>query len=715
MAPLAGNLEAKTVRRTDIADIDLRERDTAETGLLWRFCETDGSSLAIYDADDRLIRCNDAMLRLFPELVGQLQPGRRLEDSIRQFYSLALADHAKAELEAVVQSSLSGLHQDGADYTVFVPGRGWLRSRVLRLARGGWARIWQDITASHVARLGHFDIKKTLGSIGIGYVLFDADRAFVSSNEIYTQFFPVVEAYCRSRNSYADHIGAIAGSLETDCAERLLRQTAGAAPQELDLKLRLAAGGWLSLEQRMLEGGGTICLWRDATRQQEYEQHLKQLAYHHSESGLPNEANLRQHLQSLITQTHDITLICVQVADFKILRSTFGVDIAEQILILFATRLGSGSNLWLAHLGTSDFMLVLRSRAPHVVSEATDRIHMICEQPIPFGRRQVTLRTRIGVASMNDSEADIGDLVEDAEIAALEADSSDHRGPVFFDPSIRTALMLRHEIEGDLRRALQNDDELWLAYQPIIQMQDGKLAGFEALARWSHPTRGLISPTDFIPIAEWSGLIVPLGQTVLRRACEQLVAWRAMAPAADLFVAVNLSALQMAHPHLVSEISWILDQTGADPRQIKLELTESSVMHNPDAAIRVIEKLRHIGFRISIDDFGTGYSSLSHLHRLPIDSLKIDQSFIRPLTDAARNLEMARLIIELGHLLRLEVVAEGIERSSHMELLKGLGCDLGQGYLFSRPIPADEVQEMLLADRRYYSADTGPQGVRSNS
>ncbi|MDY0881687.1 putative bifunctional diguanylate cyclase/phosphodiesterase [Dongia soli] len=715
MAPFAGKLEAKTGLGTQIADGDLRERDLAEAGLLWRFCETDGSALGIYDADDRLIRCNEAMVRLFPELTGHLQPGQGLEAGIRQFYRRALPYRSRTELEDMIQASLCGLHQDGADYTVFVPERGWLRSRVLRLARGGWARIWQDITATHVARLGHFDIKKTLASIGIGYALFDADRSFVSNNEIYTRFFPVVEPYCRSRNSYEDHIRQIAGSLETDCAKRLGSHTIASAPGELDLKLRQAGGGWLSLEQRMLEGGGIICLWRDATRQHEYEQHLKQLAYHHSESGLPNEANLRQHLYNLMGETRDITLICVQVADFKILRSTFGVDIAEQILVLFATRLSGESNLWLAHLGTSDFILVLRSRAPHVVTEATDRIHMLCDQPIAFGRRQVTLRSRIGVASMNDHEADIGDLVEDAEIAALQADSSDHRGPVFFDPSIRTALMLRHEIEGDLRRALQNNDELWLAYQPIMHMQNGEVAGFEALARWSHPTRGPINPADFIPIAEWSGLIVPLGQAVFRRACEQLVAWRAISPSADLFVSVNLSALQMAHPHLVGEISWILDQTGANPKQIKLELTESSVMHNPDAAIRVIEKLRHIGFRISIDDFGTGYSSLAHLHRLPIDSLKIDQSFIRPLTDAARNLEMARLIIELGHLLRLEVVAEGIERSSHMELLKGLGCDLGQGYLFSRPLPASAVRDMLLANRLYAPAESGRHGARSNS
>ncbi|MET1027579.1 MAG: EAL domain-containing protein [Dongiaceae bacterium] len=688
MADLANNLDRNFMQMAGISDIDL----------LWRYCEIDGGALALYDAADRLVKCNARMLQFFGVRADELLPGTKLEDSVRRFYRLSLPDRTPAAIEEMVASSLEGLHQDGTDYTTLLPGRGWIRTRVLQMPNGGWARIWSDVTQASEAMLGNFDVTKTLGSVGIGYALFDADRRFVSSNEVYGDFFPEAEPYCRTRFSYHDHVRQIATTLEADSSEQLLNETAKVGQRNLDLKLRQSKAGWLSLEQRVLEGGGLICLWRDATRQHQYEQHLTQLAYHNSESGLPNEASLRQHLGTLIKESPEITLICVQVSDFKVLRSTFGVGVAEQILVLFATRLSSESNLWLAHLGTADFMLVLKSRVAHVVSEVTERIRMLSEQPIAFGRRQVSLRARIGVASLSDSESEIGDLIEDAEIAAVQADSGDHKGPIFFDPSIRTALMLRHEIEGDLRLAIQNEAEIWLAYQPIVHMRDGRLAGFEALARWSHPTRGLIGPADFIPIAEWSGLIVPLGQKVFRLACEQLVAWQALKLHDELFMAINLSAIQMSNPHLLSEIGWVLDQTGANPRNIKLELTESSVMQNPEAVVQVIDRLRQMGFRISIDDFGTGYSSLSYLHRLPIDSLKIDQSFIRSLTDAARNLEMARLIIELGHLLRLEVVAEGIERGSHMELLKGLGCDLGQGYLFSRPVPAIEAQGLLLDD-----------------
>jgi diguanylate cyclase (GGDEF)-like protein len=678
--------------------------DTAEIDLLWRYCDSGKDGVALFDSEDRLIRWNTAILRLFHNIQDAVKVGAQLENLVRQSYEDGTAFRTPEAIAELTRSSVEALHQDGADYTRFIPERGWIRSRVFRLSSGGWLRIWSDVTADTEAERGQFDITKTLGSVGIGYALFDPQHRFVSCNELYLHFFTQVESRCRNSHGYADHMEAIGATLEQDSAARLKESLAADQIRDLDLKLRQSSNGWLALEQRMLDGGGFICLWRDATRQHEYEQHLTQLAYHNSESGLPNEASLRQHLQSLSETTQDITLICVQVMDFKILRSTFGMDIAEQILVLFATRLSSESNLWLAHLGTSDFMLVLKSRAAHVVAEMTERIRAVSEEPIAFGRRQVSLRTRIGVAVMNAPEIDIGDLIEDAEIAAVQADSTDHKGPVFFDPSIRTALMLRHEIEADLRQALHNDDEIWLAYQPIVHMHDGRLAGFEALARWSHPTRGLIAPTDFIPIAEWSGLIVPLGQMVFRRACQQLVAWKGLGISDDRFISVNLSALQMAHPQLISEIGWIIDQTGADPRHIKLELTESSVMHNPDSAIQVIDRLRQMGFRISIDDFGTGYSSLAHLHRLPIDSLKIDQSFIRPLTDAARNLEMARLIIELGHLLRLEVVAEGIERSSHMELLKGLGCDLGQGYLFSRPMPAAEAQQMILEEEIRHSA-----------
>ncbi|HVJ33533.1 MAG TPA: EAL domain-containing protein [Terriglobia bacterium] len=678
--------------------------DSAEFDLLWRFCETGNDAIALFDAEDRLQRWNDGALRFFHNIEDFIRSGATLDELVRQSFLNNTHFRASKDLEEVVRQSVEMLRQDEADYTRFIPERGWIRSRVFRLSSGGWLRIWSDVTAETEAERGRFDLTKMLGSVGIGYVLFDQQLRFVSCNELYLHFFTKIEARCRSANGYHDHFAAILESLEQESAERLSAGLQAEQPGDLDLRLRQASSGWLALEQRALEGGGLICLWRDATRQHEYEQHLTQLAYHNSESGLPNEASLRQHLNTLAETTQEITLICVQVADFKILRSTFGMDIAEQILVLFATRLSSESNLWLAHLGTSDFMLVLESRAAHVVAEMTERIRAVSEEPIAFGRRQVSLRTRIGVAVMNTPERDLADLIEDAEIAAVQADSTGHKGPVFFDPSIRTALMLRHEIEADLRQALHVDEEIWLAYQPIVQMHNGRLAGFEALARWSHPTRGMISPADFIPIAEWSGLIVPLGQLVFRRACEQLVSWKALGIADDFFISVNLSALQMAHPQLINEVGWILDQTGAEPKHIKLELTESSVMHNPDAAIQVIDRLRHMGFRISIDDFGTGYSSLAHLHRLPIDSLKIDQSFIRPLTDAARNLEMARLIIELGHLLRLEVVAEGIERSSHMELLKGLGCDLGQGYLFSRPMPPVEAQRLILEEEEIREA-----------
>lgn len=670
--------------------------DIAELDVVWRYCESAQDAVALFDERDRLLRWNDAVLRIFHNITDAIEVGAQLEDLVRLSYEGGTHFRSPEAIAELTRSSVEALRQDGADYTRFIPDRGWTRSRAFRLASGGWLRIWSDVTHESEAERGRFDITKMLGSVGIGYVLFDNQQRFVSCNELYLHFFTQIEARCRNSHVYADHMEVIAATLEQESAAHLRHNLPTEEMCDLDLKLRQSSSGWLALEQRVLEGGGMICLWRDATRQHEYEQHLTQLAYHNSESGLPNEASLRQHLHTLAETTQDITLICIQVVDFKILRSTFGMDIAEQILVLFATRLSSESNLWLAHLGTSDFMLVLKSRAAHVVADMTERIRAVTEEPISFGRRQVSLRTRIGVAVMNTPETDIGDLVEDAEIAAVQADSTDHKGPVFFDPSIRTALMLRHEIEADLRQALHSDGDIWLAYQPIVHMHDGRLAGFEALARWSHRTRGHIAPTDFIPIAEWSGLIVPLGQLVFRLACEQLVAWRNLGSSEDLFISVNLSALQMAHPQLLGEIGWILDQTGADPKHIKLELTESSVMHNPDAAIKIIDRLRQMGFRISIDDFGTGYSSLAHLHRLPIDSLKIDQSFIRPLTDAAQNLEMARLIIELGHLLRLEVVAEGIERSSHMELLKGLGCDLGQGYLFSRPMPAAEAQQLIL-------------------
>jgi EAL domain-containing protein (putative c-di-GMP-specific phosphodiesterase class I) len=251
------------------------------------------------------------------------------------------------------------------------------------------------------------------------------------------------------------------------------------------------------------------------------------------------------------------------------------------------------------------------------------------------------------------------------------------------------------QMENDLRRAIDRE-ELRVYYQPIVALDNGQLAGFEALIRWQHPERGFINPSDFIPLAEDTGLIVPLGLWILKRACQQLSKWQWQAPAnRSLFMSVNLSGKQVAVPSLVSDIREILEETHVDAKHLKLEITESAVMENAEMAARLLKRLKDLGVQLSIDDFGTGYSSLSYLHRFPVNTLKIDRSFVGRIGEAAENIEIVRTVISLAENMGMEVVAEGVETLSQLTQLRKLKCQYGQGYLFSRPVDAASVSEWI--------------------
>jgi EAL domain-containing protein (putative c-di-GMP-specific phosphodiesterase class I) len=250
-------------------------------------------------------------------------------------------------------------------------------------------------------------------------------------------------------------------------------------------------------------------------------------------------------------------------------------------------------------------------------------------------------------------------------------------------------------MENDLRRAIDRE-ELRVYYQPIVSLENGNLAGFEALIRWQHPERGFINPADFIPLAEDTGLIVPLGLWILKRACQQLCKWQWQSPAnRSLFMSVNLSGKQVAQPSLVSDIREILDETHVEARHLKLEITESAVMENAERAARILNRLKELGVQLSIDDFGTGYSSLSYLHRFPVNTLKIDRSFVGRIGEAAENIEIVRTVVSLAENMGMEVVAEGVETLSQLMQLRKLKCQYGQGYLFSRPVDAEMVDSWI--------------------
>src|SRR5437868_10823821 len=273
-------------------------------------------------------------------------------------------------------------------------------------------------------------------------------------------------------------------------------------------------------------------------------------------------------------------------------------------------------------------------------------------------------------------------MLRDADTAMYRAKAQGKACYEVFDKGMHTQAVYLLKMENDLRRALDRE-EFCVYYQPIVSLENGQLAGFEALIRWQHPERGFVNPSDFIPLAEDTGLIVPIGLWILKKACQQLCQWQWQSPAnRHLFMSVNLSSKQVVQPDLVAQIRDVLEETHVEAKHLKLEITESCVMENADMAARLLKRLKALGVQLSIDDFGTGYSSLGYLHRFPVDTMKIDRSFVAGMTSDTENAEIIRTIVSLAHNLRMKVTAEGIETPEQLTMLARLSCEFGQGYFF---------------------------------
>jgi EAL domain-containing protein (putative c-di-GMP-specific phosphodiesterase class I) len=319
-----------------------------------------------------------------------------------------------------------------------------------------------------------------------------------------------------------------------------------------------------------------------------------------------------------------------------------------------------------------------------------ERITEAFEDPFMVDGKELHVRGSIGIATNRDVD-DVDQLLRNADLAMYRAKGS-RCGFECYDPGMHSDLVERLQVSSDLRDALEQE-QFVLHYQPLLELATGDVTGVEALVRWQHPERGLVPPNDFIPLAEETGLIRPLGQWLLEEACRQAVEWQRQAP---LTMAVNISAVQLRQPGFVEDVKGALERTGIDPATLVLEMTESVLLEHSVENLSTLNRLKETGVQLALDDFGTGYSSLGYLHQFPVDILKIDRSFVMQLGEkTSRESELVRTIVRLGEGLKLKTVAEGIEDHVQYLALKRLGCELGQGFYFARPVPADEITGML--------------------
>lgn len=420
---------------------------------------------------------------------------------------------------------------------------------------------------------------------------------------------------------------------------------------------------------------------------------LRQLLWQDSLTGLPSRLNLLERVGELVREGERcFALAYLDCDQFKLVNGSLGYAIGDQLLQAIARRLKGylRPDDLLARVGEDEFCFLLYPLDSSFKLEPW--IHIIMDgfqTPLPTAAGEIFMSVSLGIALADETHPKPSALLQAADTAMYKAKLQGKGCYQIFDHQLYIATRNRLNLENDLQRALKQQ-EFEVYYQPIVRLDTEQLVGFEALLRWHHPQRGMVSPGEFIPYMEETGLVVPVGLMVLHQACQQLHTWHQRGWSA-LTISVNLSVRQFASPTLLADIDQVLQDTGVNPACLKLEITESAIMEQPEAAISLMETLRSRHIQISIDDFGTGYSSLGYLHQFPIDILKIDQSFVNQIQAGRPNYQVVETIMTLSQQLKLAVIAEGIETQAQVQCLQRLGCEFGQGYLFAKPLDAELI------------------------
>ncbi len=481
----------------------------------------------------------------------------------------------------------------------------------------------------------------------------------------------------------------------------------------LDFRLRRHDGTylWYDLRAHAAPSENTrllrcVGLMRDVTSLKRAHERLMHDAVHDSLTGLPNRELFMDRVAGAITRAREgqgsrPTVLFIDIDRFKNVNKSFGLVIGDSMLLTLSRRLARHLNPQdtLARLGGDQFAILLISGSdPHQVATLAERVRRALRTPMKISNKEIILTASIGIVVHDGTQATAQDLVREGEIAMLRAKRAGADRIEIFNPAMRGEDESKLPLESDLRKAIERQ-QIAVLYQPITRLASNQLAGFEALLRWDHPTRGRLGPEDFIPLAEETGLIVELGSYVLGQALEEAVRWHKILPRErdPLFVSVNVSSRQLFRQDMVQEIRLMLAREAVPKGTLKLEITESLVMENPERAVEILTWLKSFGASLALDDFGTGYSSLSYLHRFPCDTIKVDRSLVRDSgLDGSAPL-ILRSVIALAHELGKEVVAEGVETAADAAYLRSIGCEYGQGFYYGEPMAPKEVADLLAA------------------